>query len=720
MDEQRHTGHPAFNVKDLFASSRLPIILQAEAAECGVACLAMVAHYFGHRASLSEIRRRFSVSLKGTTLKALVDMADGLGLASRAVRLELDELGDLKCPAILHWDLSHYVVLRRVRRNHLEIHDPARGVRRISIAEASRSFTGVALELTPTAGFELKAKAETVRFADVFGRTRGLVNPIVQIFLLSAVVQVFGLLAPMLNQMTVDEAINRGDASLLTVLAIGIGMVVVISASVNLLRGFVGLYMGTQLSFQLETNLLRHVLRLPVSWFEKRHIGDVMSRFNSLSPVEAVFTGSIGAALLDSFMLIAALVMMLIYSPFLSSIEAASIVVFLGVRLAAFPYFRSKSQEALHRAAQVQTIFLETLRGARTFKLFGTEGDRISLWQNEQARSINTTVELSRFRLFGEFGTSLINGVQTVVVWFLGAKMVIKGDMTLGMLLAFRAYTEQFSTAATGLVGQFFTYRNARIHLDRLADVIHAEPEHEGVMTARHQAPLRGGIGVRDLSFRYSEHEPWVLRQVSLNIEPGAFVCLTGPSGQGKTTLLKLLLGFYEPDEGGITYDGLDLRTLGTRHVRMNSAVVMQDDQLLSGTIAENIAFFDFDRDQAEIEAAAKAAQIHDEIGRLPMGYLTLLGDMGSSLSSGQRQRVLIARALYRKPKILFFDEGTSNLDPDNEHRVMEVIRSLPITRVVIAHHAEAILGADVVVAVGNTGVTVSDGRSRVSAESVA
>ncbi|THD82725.1 MAG: peptidase domain-containing ABC transporter [Phenylobacterium sp.] len=676
------------------------MILQSEAAECGVACLAMVAGFYGQHYGLGELRRRFSASLKGTTLKAVMDMADGLGFAARPVRLELRALSQLKCPAILHWDLRHYVVLRAVRGKTLWIHDPARGARTLTFDEASRSFTGVALEFTPTPAFAPKKSAEKARLGDLFSRARGVLPSVVQLFLLAMALQVIALFSPMLNQMVIDDVLTKGDADLLGALALGMVGLLVINQGVSLLRGFIDLYMGTQLSYQMQSNLLRHVLRLPVSWFEKRHLGDMLSRFNSLAPAQSVFTTSISSVLLNSVMALLAVAMMCVYSELLSAIEFGSIVLLFGVRLLTFPWYRERQIEGLHLAARVQSTFLETLRGARAFKVFGRERERISLWQNEQSAQINNTVVMRRASLWGGLALGLLSGLQTIVVWFIGARLVIDGHLTLGMLVAFQSFTAQFTGAAASLVGQYFTWKSLGIHLERLADITHAEPEptiDEPVVSGRR---FDGGLAVRDLSFRYADHEPWVLKDINLNVAPGEFVCLVGPSGQGKTTLLKVMLGFYDPQEGQVLVDGAPLRAFGVRTFRDRIGVVMQDDQLFGGTIADNIAFFEPDLDMEKVETAAKAAQVHSDIVNLPMGYLTLVGDMGSVLSGGQKQRIFLARALYRDPKVLFLDEGTANLDPENERRVMEVLQGLDITRIFVAHREAAVAGADRVIAV--------------------
>lgn len=679
----------------LFLRRSPPVILQAEAAECGLACLAMVLSFHGHRTSLSELRRRFSMSLKGATLQSVMNMADAMGLSARPLRLELDEIPKLKFPAVLHWDLNHYVVLAGSKRGRFVIHDPARGARLMTLAEMSSHFTGIALELTPTPSLSPKPKAERARISELFGHVRGVRAPIIQLFILAAISQVFSLASPMLNQAVVDNAIARGDMDLLTTIAVGMSLLLIFGIVTNILRGFINIYLGNQLSFQMQTNLLRHTLRLPADWYEKRHVGDILSRLSSLSPIQNVFTSSAISVALDGLMATAALLMMVVYAPLLTTLECVSITVSFIIRMAAFPYIRNKTEQSLQISAKVQTTLLETIRGARTFKLFGAERERIAVWQNEQAGAINNSVDLARFGIWGGSGSALLAGIQQLIIWYIGARMVIEGKMTLGMLVAYQAYASQFTGAAAGIIGQIFNYRTMGLHLERLADIVHATPEQSIDTPIDPDRTVEGAIELRNVSFRYAEHESWLLRDINLKIQAGEFACLAGPSGHGKTTLLKMLVGFSVPGEGEILVDGVPIRTLGIRTLRSQIGVVMQDDQLFSGTIADNIAFFDPEADQPRVEEAARMAQIHDDIVRLPMGYLALVGDMGTTLSGGQRQRVLLARALYRRPRILFLDEGTANLDADSERRVMDVVRALPITRVVVAHRLGAQKGAD-------------------------
>jgi ATP-binding cassette subfamily B protein RaxB len=705
----------------LFHSDKLPMMLQAEAAECGLACLAMVAAAHGQRHTLSDLRRKFSASLKGTTLKSVMDMADGLGMVGRPLRLEVDELVSLKPPCVLHWNLAHYVVLKKAWNGPggvwAVIHDPARGVRKVAPAEIGRSFTGVALELTPTPAFTKKKHIERVRLTDMWSTLKGLKGPVIQLFMLALVVQVIGVFSPMLNQLIIDDAISKGDMDLLTTIGMGMVILLLIQTGIGLLQGFVGMYLGTQLSFQMQSNLLHHALRLPVAWFEKRHIGDIMSRFGSLGPVQGFLTSVPIGATLNVIMLVVGGTMAVLYSPLLFGCVIATMLIPLIVQAVTFPWVRRKTDEGISLGAVASTTFMETLRGARTFKLFGKERERVSQWQNDTAASVNNSVTMQRVGLWGGAGLGIVTGLQGVAVWWLGAKQVIDGTMSLGMLMAFQSYAGQFSGALSGLIGLYFQWKTLELHLERLADVVHEDPE-VGVDEPIQEGRLfEGRIGADKLSFRYATHEPLVFKDASFSIDPGQFVAIIGPSGGGKTTLMKVLLGLLDPTEGEVKVEGVGLKNFGVRTFRHRIGAVLQDDRLLAGTIADNVSFFDADLDMAKVEDCLAKACVLDDILKMPMGTMTLVGDLGSTLSGGQQQRVLLARALYREPTILFLDEGTANLDPETEARVSETLRGLSCTRIFVAHREAAIAGADRTLLVKDGAVIVLSEQAQVAAE---
>lgn len=682
------------------------VVLQSEAAECGLACLAMVAAAHGRRETLSELRRQFPLSLTGSSLKTLIAIADGMGFSARAVRCELDELNQLELPAILHWSLDHYVVLRGMSGSRAVIADPALGERRLLPAEVSKHFTGVALELTPAPHFEKKAHVERVRLGDLWSRLSGFKPFLLQIFLLTMLLQAVGLITPLASQLVVDDVIGRSDRDLLTAILLGFGVLALIQTALTTLRGFIQLHAGQRLSIQLSGNLLKHLLCLPTDFFERRHVGDVMSRFGSLAPAQGFLTGGLVGVVLDAVMVLPVGVVMIMYSPSLSGLVALNLAVIFAVRTAAFPINRRYAEENLNLSAKTDSVFLETVRGARAIKIAGREAERHGLWQNAVAEQQNVAFRQGAFGLWGAAGLGAWGGLHMLVLLYAGALLVMAGDMTLGMFFAFQAYAAQFSGRVSGLIGAFFTFRMLGLHLERLADIVHAEPERGLSGASLLSKPLHGEIEARKLRFRYGQYDPWVLNGATFKIGSGEAVAIVGPSGGGKSTLLKLLIGIYDPTEGEVLLDGHPMRALGLREVRGSFGVVMQDDQLLSGTISDNVGFFDAHIDMDRVEEACRLAHVHDDIMKTPMGYLSLVGDMGSILSGGQKQRILLARALYKQPAVLFMDEGTANLDPELERRIIGSLSALNITRVMVAHREATVRGADRVLLVDNGVVT--------------
>lgn len=682
------------------------LILQAEAAECGLACLAMVAAAHGRKESLSELRRRFSASQSGSSLNSIVDNADALGFSTRAVRCDLEELRKLEVPAILHWGLDHYVVLRQVKAKHVFIADPALGERKLPVREVSKQFTGVALELTPAPNFERKKTVERVRLGDLWSRLSGFRPFIVQLFLLTFMLQGVGLISPLASQLVIDDVIGRSDRDLLWAIVIGFGALVVIQTALSTLRGFIQLHAGQRLSIQLSGNLLKHLMRLPTSFFERRHIGDILSRFGSLSPPQSFLTGGLVGIVLDAVMVIPVAIIMTIYSPMLAGLVLLNLAIIFAVRMATFPIVRRFTEEILSLSARTESVFLETIRAARAIKIAGREAERHSLWQNAVTEQQNVTYRQGVFGLWGGAGMGIWTGLHGLAMLFFGALQVLDGHITLGMYFAFQSYAGQFSSRVSSLVGAFFTFRMLGLHLERLADIVHADSEPGLDGAAAFPEPLRGSLEAKQISFRYSEQDPWIFTDVNFSISAGESVAIIGPSGGGKSTLLKLLTGIYQPVTGEILVDARPVEKLGLRSLRRRLGIIMQDDQLLSGSIIDNVGFFDENIDLSKVHHACRLAHIHDDIMRMPMEYHSLIGDMGSILSGGQKQRLLLARALYKEPAFIFMDEGTANLDPDLERQVMNSLNRLNITRIMVAHREAAIHEADRIFLVNDSMVT--------------
>ena len=684
-------------------AGRLPMLLQTEGAECGLACLAMVASHHGLKTDLPTLRKRFTLSLKGATMVDLIRMAGHLQLNPRALRAEMEHLPQLETPCILHWDLNHFVVLKEIRGGKAVVHDPARGVRRLSMDEVSKHFTGIVLELTPLADFRPQVAKQTVTLRQLLGRVSGLKRSLLQIFALAIALEGFMLLTPFYLQWIVDGVLVSADRDLLITLGLGFGLLVLIQVGAGTIRSWAVLHLSSTLNLQWLGNVFAHLMRLPVSWFEKRHPGDVISRFGAIQQIQQTLTTSFIEAVLDGLLVVVTLAMMWIYSGLLTAIALSSVVVYALLRAAFFRPLRDATEEAIVFEAKRSSHFLESLRGVQSIKLFNAEEDRQARFMNLVVDAMNAHIATRKLDLLFSVLHKLVFGLERVAVVWVGALLVLDRQFSVGMLFAFLAYKEQFALRVSGLVDKMVEVRMLRLQGERLADIVLAEPEARlDIVPAPSDEPV--GIELANVSFGYSDGEAPVLRNLNLRIEPGESLAVVGPSGCGKTTLLKLMLGIHAPQSGEVRIGGRPLARLGMRAWRDMIGTVMQDDHLFAGSIADNICFFDGRPDNVFIERCARVAAVHDEIEAMPMGYHTLIGDMNASLSGGQRQRILLARALYKRPRILFLDEATSALDVDREREVNQAIRHLDLTRIIVAHRPETIASASRV-------IVLSEGR---------
>lgn len=654
----------------------------------------MVAELNGLQIGVREMRTRFSLSLKGAKLSQLIAVAQQLGFATRPLRLDIEDLGKLKLPCILHWDLNHFVVLAKVGASKVTILDPAVGERKLSFAEVSEHFTGVALELTPSADFKPRKAAPAITARQLTGPVRGLWRALTQILLLSIALQVFVVLAPFLMQWVVDQVLVSADRDLLVVLGLGFGLAMLLQVGIGLLRGWSVVYLSSRLGLQWMGNVFAHALRLPLDYFEKRHLGDITSRMGSVQAIQRTLTTSFVEAIIDGLMAVVTLGMMLLYSWKLALVTLLAVALYLGIRAIAYRPVRDRTEQQLVAAAKQQTHLLESLRGIQSLKVAGHESIRRATYDNLMHATVNHEVRLARMGLGFNSASQFVFGVERIAVIWIGALLALQNVFSVGMLIAYLAYKDQFAGRMAALIDKWVEFRMLRLHGERLADIVLAEPE-DTETTPEVAAPASPRIEVEGLCFRYADGEPWVLKDCSFTVEAGESVAIIGGSGCGKTTLVKLMLGLLKPTAGRIRVGGLDLHQVGPRSIRRIVGAVMQDDQLFAGSIADNIGFFDTAHDQARIEAAARLAAIHDEIVAMPMGYHSLIGDMGSSLSGGQKQRVILARALYREPQLLFLDEATSHLDVMKERLVNDAVRQLKLTKVIVAHRPETIASAD-------------------------
>ncbi|MFN3791261.1 peptidase domain-containing ABC transporter [Massilia sp.] len=677
-------------------------MLQTEGAECGLACLAMVASYWGHRIDIPSMRRRFSVSMKGVNLKGMMAMANGLSLQTRPLKLDLQHLPELKLPCVTHWDLNHFVVLKSVSAKHVVVHDPSIGERRMPLEEFAKHFTGIALELTPSAQFEAKEERQQFSLFSLMGNVVGLRRSLLQVLALGLALQICALIAPFYMQWIVDEALLASDRDLIKVLGCGFLLLVLLQTTIGAVRSWVTTVLATSLNLQWLGNAFAHLIKLPLPYFEKRHTGDIVSRFGSIQQIQTSLTTQFVEGIIDGVLVLGTLIMMLLYSPKLAAVACVAVLLYALLRLAMFRPLRDANAEEIIHTAKQQSHFMETVRGMQSIRLFGRSEERRSAWINSLTDEFNAQLRIARLAVsYQTSNTLLFNGERVIVIW-LAALSVLSNEFSVGMVFAFISYKDQFSQRMASLIDKLFELRMMRLHGERVADIVLAEAEPDDDVVEVDANQIMPSIEIKNLSFRYSDSEPEVIRELNLSIPAGQCVAITGPSGCGKTTLMKLLLGLLVPTGGEIRIGGVPLGTLGLSNYRRLLGTVMQDDTLFAGSISDNISFFDPLIDMQRVHVCAELAAIEPEISTMPMAFNTLVGDIGTGLSGGQQQRVLLARALYKNPKILVLDEATSHLDVWNEQAVNAAIQKIPLTRIIVAHRPETIQMAERVIVLHN------------------
>ncbi|EAR6786277.1 peptidase domain-containing ABC transporter [Salmonella enterica subsp. arizonae] len=674
---------------------RVPVIHQTESSECGIACLAMVFGHYGKSIDLFSLRQQFNISSRGATPYSIRTIAVQMGMTARALSLDLNELNVLRRPCILHWNFNHFVVLVSVKRNGFVLHDPARGRIIVSKAEASKCFTGIALELWPGSTFRRERVKKRLNLVTLINSIHGIKGALLKIFALSIVVEAIGLILPAGTQLVMDHALPAGDRGLLSMICISLMFFILLRATVSTSRAWISLIMGTLVNIQWQSGLFSHLLRLPLSYFERRKLGDIQSRFGSLNTLRTTFTTSMVGAIMDGIMVCGLLIMMLLYGKSLTWVVLGFTVVYIAIRLFTYTYYRQLSEEQLIMEARVSSYFMETLYGIAAVKMQGMTDRRHTHWFNLQTDAINTGIRVTKMDIFfGGLNIFISACEQTIILW-LGISLVMDNEMTIGMFVAFGAYRMQFSDRISTLVGFLLQLRMMSLHNERISDIALNEQESvkPDIPVSEKITPV--SLEVKSLTFRYDQQSMPVFSELNLTVSPGESVAIIGPSGSGKTTLMKVLCGLFKADSGQVLIDGNDIQQMGVNNYRKITGCVMQDDRLFSGTIRENICGFSENIDDEWMAECAKASFIHDTIMSMPMGYDTLTGELGEGLSGGQKQRLFIARALYRKPRILFMDEATSALDSKSENYVNSAIKSLNITRIIIAHRESTIKSVD-------------------------
>lgn len=678
----------------ILAKPRVHFQRQLEDSECGLACLVMVASYYGRLFDLREARQLSQIGDRGMTLKALIAMAARLNMGARAVRVEPATLKLLRVPAIAHWDLNHFVVIERLTSKGAVIHDPAKGTFHLNMAEISRHLTGVALEVSPNSDFCFVDTRARLKLRHLWANAHGIKSSFIITIALSLCFQVLTLVSPYYLRLALDIALPRLDLGFMMIIAIGFAIVAILSSITYLLRQSVLLASGATLGYILSSNVASHLFRLPITWFKKRGAGDVLSRFHSIVPLRKALAEDAPSAIIDGGMAVLTFVLMSIYSGYLSLLSGFALLCIAMIRLALVRQQALAQENSISAFAVEQAVMIENVQNIQSLRLAVKEQNRQQVWQQKMTAQVNNEVHIQRLSNLASAAQNGIFALENIISIWIGIILIVKGYITIGVLFAFLAYKLQFLNAGTSLISKLSDLRTLRIHLDRLGDIVLEEKDVRFKSLAEEQRNFQGKIELRGVSFSYPGSDNCLLNNVSVIINPGDYVAITGPSGGGKSTLLMLVLGIIKPTVGRVLIDDMEISSFGYEAFYRQTSAVLQDDRLFAGSIHENISMFEDDPDFERVEFAAKSAAIHAEIIAMPMGYRTVIGEMGSSLSGGQRQRILLARALYRRPRLVVMDESTSHLDVANEAAVNSSISNLGATRLIVAHRKETISAA--------------------------
>ena len=687
----------------LFGRRQVPFVAASELNECGLACLAAISAYFEGAPGLAEIRQLAVPSGRGESLLELRNLAERIGLSARGVKVEVKALAQLALPVILHWDMNHFVVLERVTSSGIVIMDPAAGRLAVPWATVDTSFTGVALETSVSPSWrKTRGPGRKVSLIDFLAPLSQWKNDIALVVALSILMEVLVLVAPLQMQLSIDSALQGSDGRLVWVLAIGFTLVVLLQAAISVVRAWTLAVFGARVGYELKDRFVRALHRKSARFFLRHHSADIFSRSRSVDTIQSLVTAQLLQALLDGVMSIAIVVVMLLAVPSM----AAVVIVFAAINLAATAGLRRAaidvSRRGLRVAAQADAYFLENARAARAIKLFGKELVRTNVWRNKFVELTNLGLADGRLTMFSTQASRLTNGLGNVALIALGTWLVLANQITLGTMMMFFLFRAFLVERLDRAVLYAMELRRVRTNAERIEEVMADEA---GVGDAAQERPfvVADGAGVRievkEVWFRYGNDSPWILRGASLTVAPGESVAITGPSGSGKTTLLHLMIGLLEPNRGEVLVNGREVKTIASADLARVIGVVMQDDILFQGTVADNVSFFDTPIDMARVAAAARQANVAVDIEAMPMQYHSMLAEAGADISGGQKQRLFIARALYHAPRVLFLDEATSHLDAASEALVSRAVEAMDMTRVIVAHRRETIAIADRVLA---------------------
>ena len=694
-----------------------PFYKQLDAMDCGPSCLRMIASYYGKTYSLQNLRDKSYITREGVSMLGISDAAEAIGFRSMGVKITFEQLlSEAPMPCVAHWKQNHFVVVYKIRKTKkgifVYVADPARGLIKFTQEEFMQGWANtkdegedkglcLLLETTPDFYQNQDEKVNKSGFKFLFSYLRPFKKLIVQLFLGLLLGSLLQLIFPFLTQSIVDKGINTRDLDFVTLIIVAQLVLIFSRTIVEFIRSWILLHVSTRINISLISDFLIKLMKLPVAFFDSKMIGDLIQRIGDHKRIESFLTTSTLNILFSFVNLVIFGIVLWIYSAYIFLIFLiGSILYTVWVYL----FMKKRRELDNRRFAQLsdnQSNVIQLISGMQEIKLNNCEKQKRWEWERIQARLFKVNIASLSLSQYQQAGGVFINEIKNIMITFIAAKSVIDGNMTLGMMLAVQYIIGQLNSPINQMIGFLQSTQDAKISLERLGEIHQRENEESEDIPKISILPEQRELNIDSISFQYEgPHSPFVLDNVSLNIPEKKITAIVGTSGSGKTTLIKLLLGFYEPQKGKIKLGDMYLNNISNRMWRDKCGVVMQDGFIFSDSIANNIAVSDEYPDREKLLHAVKVANIQEYIESLPLGYNTKIGQNGVGLSQGQKQRILIARAVYKNPEFIFFDEATNALDANNERIIMENLDQFfkGKTVVVVAHRLSTVKNADQIV----------------------
>ena len=705
---------------------KFPNCRQLDSMDCGPACLQSIAQYYGRSFSLEFLREQCHITANGVSLMGICDAASHIGFRTLGVKLTWEQLkNEAQLPCIIHWNKKHFVIVYRIRRKRngeytIYISDPAGGLleydestflkywkeEKYSVGD---ELCGVVLFLTPTIDFfkknNSKGKISSVRLSDMLHYLLPYKNYFLQIGMAMVVSSIISLIFPYLTQTIVDSGINQGDLNIVVVILLAQLMLALGQTANSLCRSWLMLHVTTRIGISIISDFLNKLLRLPVAFFNAKNIGDILQRIGDYNRIQNFLTGTLLTTLVSLIAFIIYSIVMTQYSFVILTAFLTGSVLYISWVTLFMRKRRKLDYMRFQELASNQGCLVQMVEGMQDIKINNCGNRKLWEWQHIQAKLYKVNVGSLQLSQIQNIGGTLIDQLKNILVSFIAAKLVIEGKMTLGMMLALQYIIGQLNAPISQFLAMIQSAQDAKISMERMNEIQGKQDEVPWGSDRIETIPAKGTLRLRKVVYQYDgPHSPKVLNRLDLTIPPDKITAIVGFSGSGKTTLLKLLLGFYEPVEGDVSLDGVNLFDYNLNLWRDKCGIVMQDGFIFSDTIAGNIGLSDESPDMNRIIESARIAHIHDFIQSLPLGYETQIGRNGHGLSSGQKQRILIARAVYKKADYLFFDEATNSLDANNERYIMDDLQHLfkGRTTVIVAHRLSTVKNADNIVVMDN------------------